>query len=268
MIGFHFLEFALRRGPLAHRLPDVQDLSRDGHVPFSAVTDDQPLSHRVGSCGLSLCSGSSAIESRVGSRFSAARMILTECASSTGAKNMVCANSILASWVTRLSVARGSDSRRSVQLGRTFLFILAMFYVDFAFSDSALPPASTVFVRVRASATDFVVKRLRAVAVDNGLTCNLDDRRVPPALLCQFDGVLWNAIITSTDESEGLVRIDVFYWDDSLNIDKKLEAKMQVLLRQFANSLKRNRRVEAIRRCNIPVKLNFTKDVCDGQSIE
>jgi hypothetical protein len=59
----------------------------------------------------------------------------------------------------------------------------------------------------------------------------------------------------------------MFYWDGSLNIDKQREAQMSVIVRQFAKALKRSLRVEAIQRCDKPVRVDLTKGVCDGQSL-
>jgi hypothetical protein len=156
-------------------------------------------------------------------------------------------------------------SQSSVKLGIAILATLTFFSI--ANADSSLPPSSTVFVRIRGNAADFVLKKLSAVATTNGLACNIQLGSDPPALLCQFDQLLYNAVITTTDDQEGLVRVDMFYWDESLNIDKQREAQMSVVVRQFAKALKRTRHVEAIQQCDKPVRVNLTKGVCDGQSL-
>jgi hypothetical protein len=156
-------------------------------------------------------------------------------------------------------------SQLFVVFGITTLATLTLF--SMANADTPLPPSSTVFVRMHGKATDFVLKKLSAVATTNGLACNKQVNVDPPSLLCQFDQLLYNAIITSSVNGEGLMRIDMFYWDESLSIDKQREAQMSVVVRQFAKELKRSRHVEAIQQCDIPLRFSPIKGVCDGKSL-
>src|ERR1700729_2115911 len=100
----------------------------------------------------------------------------------------------------------------SLKFGIILLVIVAIFRIDFANADSALPPNSKVFVRVRGNATYLVPKRLKTAAEMHGLNCSLLSGRDAPSLRCQFfDGLLYNAIVTTTDETGHMVRIDLYY---------------------------------------------------------
>ena len=141
----------------------------------------------------------------------------------------------------------------------------ALFSVSNA--DSALLPSSTVFVRLRGNATNFALKKLSAVATSNGLLCNKETNADPPKLLCQFNQLLYNAVITTTYEQAGLLRIDMYYFDEALSTDKEREAQMSIVVRQFAKELRGSRHVKAIRRCDVPLKADVVNGMCGGQSL-
>jgi len=154
----------------------------------------------------------------------------------------------------------------SLKFGIMLLVIVTIFRVDFANADSALPPNSTVFVRIRGSAAYLLLKRLKAAAEMNGLNCSLLSGRDPLSLRCQFfDGLLYNAIITTTDETGSLLRIDLHYEDDSSHVDETRQAKMLGVLRQFGKDVQRSRNVRAITQCAMPVQV--TGEGCVGRSL-
>jgi hypothetical protein len=158
--------------------------------------------------------------------------------------------------------------RSKPKLGIAILVILGTCRAEFACADTALLPSATAFVRVRKNAEDFLLSHLKAVAIHGGLTCGLDGIRTPPSLLCSLNETGPNVVSTSTYEEQDLVRVDLFAYGDSLQIDEALQAKLLGMVRQLANDLKRDRHVKAIKECNVPIKIIMqSKMVCEGKSL-
>jgi hypothetical protein len=154
------------------------------------------------------------------------------------------------------------------RLGYALIVIVAILYGDIAHADSALSPTSTVFVRVRGNAAEFVLRKFKVTAENNELTCDLNDPGKPPSLLCRLKDSSNAIVISETDETGGLVTVNLYLWDDSLRLDEELQAKMIIVLHQWANELKGNRNVKAIRQCKVPqFRLTPTKNVCESRSL-
>ena len=135
-------------------------------------------------------------------------------------------------------------------------------------ADSAIMPSSTVFVKVRRNAADFVLKQFKVAAENNESTCDLNDPGKPPALLCREKDSYNTIVIAETDETGGLVTVNLYLWDDSLRLDEELRAKMITVLHEWAIKLKGNRSVKAIRQCKVPqFRLSLTKNVCESRSL-
>ena len=152
------------------------------------------------------------------------------------------------------------------RLSYALILIVALCYADAARADTAIMPSSTVFVKVRRNAAEFVLRRFKITAENNGSLCDLNDPGKPPSLLCRLKD---NAIvIAETDETGGLVTVNLYLWDGSLRLDEELQAKMIIVLHEWATDLKGNRRVEAIRQCKVPhFLLTLTKNVCESESL-
>jgi hypothetical protein len=138
------------------------------------------------------------------------------------------------------------------RLGYAVIVIVAIWYGDVARADSALLPTSTVFVRVRGNAAEFVLRKFKVTAENNELTCDLNYRGKPPSLLCRRQDSYKDIVIAETDETGGLVTVNLYLWDDSLRLDEDLQAKMRVVLQEWAKDLKGKRHIETIRQCNLP----------------
>jgi hypothetical protein len=152
-----------------------------------------------------------------------------------------------------------------MSVGAMLLVILVTLNIGFVRADTSLPANGVVWVRVRGNTTDFVLARLKAAAVDNGLTCHLDD---VSEILCQFEGLLYNAIISSTYRMHE-VRIDLHYErdDDPFEVDERLEKKIDVVIHEFAKALKGRPEVISIVWCMKPVTLTRPDAGCNGQSL-
>jgi hypothetical protein len=148
------------------------------------------------------------------------------------------------------------------------IVIVAIWHGDAARADSAISPSSTVFVRVRGNAAEFVLKKLKETAEKDGSMCDLNDPGKPPSLLCRPKDSYNAIVIAETDETGGLVTVNLYLWDDSLRLDEELQAKMIIVLHEWADKLKGNRNVKAIRQCKGPqFRLTLTKDVCESRSL-
>lgn len=153
-------------------------------------------------------------------------------------------------------------------LGYALIVIVAIWYGDVARADTAVIPSSTVFVKVRGNAAEFVLKQFKVAAENNESTCDLNDPGKPPSLLCRRKGSYEAMVIAETDETGGLVTVNLYLWGDSLRLDEELQAKMMIVLHEWANDLKGNRNVKAIRQCKVPqFRLTLTKDVCESEGL-
>ena len=152
------------------------------------------------------------------------------------------------------------------RLSYALILIVALCYADAARADTAIMPSSTVFVKVRRNAAEFVLRLFKITAENNGSLCDLNDPGKPPSLLCRLkDNTI---VIAETDETGGLVTVNLYLWNDSLRLDEELQAKMIIVLHEWATDLKGNRRVEAIRQCKVPhFLLTLTKNVCESESL-
>jgi hypothetical protein len=130
------------------------------------------------------------------------------------------------------------------RLGYALIVIVAIWYSDVARADTAIMPSSTVFVKVRGNAAEFVLKQFKVAAENNESTCDLNDPGKPPSLLCRPKDSYKATVIAETDETGGLVTVNLYLWDDSLDVDEDLQAKMRIVLQEWANELKANRNVK------------------------
>jgi len=154
------------------------------------------------------------------------------------------------------------------RLGLALIVIFSFCYADVARADSALLPTSTVFVRVRGNAAEFVLRQFKVTAENNGFACDLNDPGEPPSLSCRRKDSYEAIVVAETDDTGGLVTVNLNLWDDSLQVDEVLQAKMRIVLREWAKSLKGNRLLEAIRECKVPrFRLTLTKNVCESESL-
>jgi hypothetical protein len=98
--------------------------------------------------------------------------------------------------------------------------------------------------------------------------CDLNDPGKPPSLLCRPKDSSNAIVIAETDETGGLVTFNLYQWDDSLRLDEELQARMRIVLQEWAKDWKDKRHVEAIRQCKVPqFRLTLTKDVCESRSL-
>ena len=154
------------------------------------------------------------------------------------------------------------------RLSYALILIVALCYGDVAHADTAIMPSSTVFVKVRGNAAEFVLKQFKMAAEKNGSLCDLNDPGKPPSLLCRPKDLYNTIVIAETDETGRLVTVNLYLWDDSLDVDEDLQAKMIIVLHEWANELKGNRNVKAIRQCKVPqFRLTLTKNVCESRSL-
>ena len=154
------------------------------------------------------------------------------------------------------------------RLRYALIVIVAICYGGAVRADSAIMPSSTVFVKVRRNAAAFVLNQFKVAAENSELTCDLNDPGKPPALLCRPKDSSNAIVIAETDETGGLLTVNLYLWDDSLRLDEKLQAKMIIVLHEWANELKGNRNVKAIRQCKVPqFRLTLTKNVCESRSL-
>ena len=154
------------------------------------------------------------------------------------------------------------------RLSYALILIVALCYADAARADAAIMPSSTVFVKVRGNAAEFVLKQFKMAAEKNGSLCDLNDPGKPPSLLCRPKDLYNTIVIAETDETGRLVTVNLYLWDDSLDVDEDLQAKMIIVLHEWANELKGNRNVKAIRQCKVPqFRLTLTKNVCESRSL-
>ena len=154
------------------------------------------------------------------------------------------------------------------RLGFALILIVALCYGDVARADTAIMPSSTVFAKVRGNAAEFALRRFKITAEKNGSLCDLNDPGKPPSLLCRPKDSYNTIVIAETDETGRLVTFNLYLWDDSLRLDEELQAKMTIVLHEWANELKGNRNVKAIRQCKVPqFRLTLTKNVCESRSL-
>lgn len=154
------------------------------------------------------------------------------------------------------------------RLGYALFVIVALWHGDPARADTAVLPSSTVFVKVRGNAAEFVLRQFRITAESNGSMCDLNDPGTPPSLVCRPKDSYKDIVIAETDETGGLVTVNLYLWDDSLVVDEDLQAKVRIVLHEWANKLKGNRNVKTIRQCKIPqFRLTLTKNVCESRSL-
>jgi hypothetical protein len=155
------------------------------------------------------------------------------------------------------------------RLSYALIVIVAISYGDVARADTALLPTSTVFVRVRGNdAAEFVLKQFKMTAEKNESTCDLNDRGKPPSLLCRPKDSYKAIVIAETDETGDLVTVNLYLRDDSLQVEEDLQAKMRIVLQEWAKDLKGKRHVKAIRQCKVPhFRLTLTKNVCESENL-
>lgn len=134
-------------------------------------------------------------------------------------------------------------------------------------ADTAMLPDLAVWVRMRGDSSKYVMSRISAAATRQGMSCNFDKRPARPVLLCQFEGELSNAVITTGDVPD-LVVIELFYsGSDSPGVDASREAALNTVLHRFAVDVKRSGRVRAVIRCGKPMHMKNRWANCDGENL-
>ena len=112
----------------------------------------------------------------------------------------------------------------------------------------------------------FALKQLSVAASSNGLKCERERHADSPQLLCQFDQLLYNAIITTTSEHSEMLRVDMYYFDEKLGVDQENEARIKRVVRRFAKGLRGSHYVKAVQQCEEPLRAD-REGMCYGQSL-
>jgi hypothetical protein len=147
------------------------------------------------------------------------------------------------------------------------LLLVAISQHDLVRADTAMPPDSVVWVRMHGDSSKYVMSRISAAAIQQGMSCNLSEGPSRPILLCQFKDELFNAVITAGDEPD-LVIIELFYsGSDSSGVDTSWEKTINAALHCFAGDVKRSGRVRAVIRCSRPLHIENLTANCDGESL-
>jgi hypothetical protein len=138
------------------------------------------------------------------------------------------------------------------------------------YADASLPlvpPTATVFVKVHGHAAPLVMKRLKLIAAQNGIRCDVGDVGNLPGASCYLGDSYKLILIASTDEAGTLVTINLHLEDESFRVDEALRAKMNVFLKRYAIDLKGRHHIEAVRRCNRGTLVLSVESLCESEDL-
>jgi hypothetical protein len=145
---------------------------------------------------------------------------------------------------------------------RTSPLLLTALILASAFANASLPlgPDSWVEVQPHGKAAEYVLTHLETAATANGMICDHALAR----LSCQFEPGGYSAI----QPSVGPQVVSIFFYyqagsDDDSPPDPSRRYTIDLVVRQFVNSLRQSSRVEKIVLCEMPQR--YAISLCEGR---